>query len=279
MTLRAAVFQIYYDEASRRSIEPGFIGLDNRSSPDPGWYEFVPMLRYLDTECLKDDVWYGFVSPKFRHKAHCDAAALHRFLAAQSPSVDVALFSPGWDQLCYFQNPWEQGEVWHPGLSEAMQAFVDHLGHPLRVRDLVTDLTTSVFSNYVVAKKPFWLAWQSLAHSLRTFVQAQPQWHDRQVPYGQLSNSQPLKAFLQERLASYLLVTQPFEVAVCTHAHDVPIFRRLFPRGEEERRLLTLCDRFKHAFRQTRQAAFLEAYAQTRGQIETVPPYNSIQKH
>lgn len=273
MTLRTAVFQIYYDEDTRRLIEPGFIGLDNTSSPDPGWFEFGPMLRYLDTECLKDDVWYGFVSPKFRHKAHCDAAQLHRFLAGLRPEVEVALFSPGWDQLCYFQNPWEQGEVWHPGLSAAMQGFLASIHAPHSVSDLVTDVSSSVFSNYIVAKKRFWLAWQRLARALRDFIDAHPQWQQQRVPYGQLHHQQPLKAFLQERLASYLLTTQHFEVAVCPRAHHAPIFRRLFPKGEEERRLLGLCDHFKRAYRQSGAAPWMQAYAQTRRLIGLARPY------
>ena len=278
MTLRAAVFQIYYNDETRRRVEPGFIGLDNTASPDPGWYEFAPILRYLDTECLKDDIWYGFVSPKFRHKAQCDAAELHRFLAGLPPEVEVALFSPGWDQLCYFQNPWEQGEVWHPGLSAAMQAFLSHIRSPHAVSDLVTDIHSSVFSNYIVAKKRYWLAWQSLAHALRDFIATHPEW-DQRVPYGQLHHAQPLKAFLQERLASYLLATQHFEVAVCPHAHRVPIFQRLFPKGEEERRLLGLCDHFKRAFRQTAAAPWMQAYAETRRLIAWAAPYGSTQKN
>ena len=53
---RTKIFQIYYDDASRRKLDPGFLPLDNCLSPDAQWYEFWPILNYLNTNELEDDV-------------------------------------------------------------------------------------------------------------------------------------------------------------------------------------------------------------------------------
>ena len=273
MTLRVAIHQIYYDEPSRQCLDPGFLPLDNAQSPDPGWFEGWPILQYLQSHTLEEDVWYGFLSPRFRHKSGCDSAQVFAFLSSLPPQTEVALFSPGWDQLCYFQNPWEQGQAWHPGLSEAMQAFLQHIGQSQPLSAIVTDVTTSVFSNYVVAKKRYWLAWQHLTEQMMAFANAHPSWGQQQVPYGRLENHQSIKAFLQERLASYVLATQPFRTAVCTRAHRQRIFERLFPSGEADRRLFALCDHFKRQYRKSANPAFLSAFMDTRKHIAFKHPY------
>ena len=160
---KAQIFQIYYDEKSKSQLDSGFIALDNSKTQFDGWYEFNPILRYLETNTLEDDIWYGFLSPKFKSKTRCDAAYVHEFLKRVPNETEVAIFSPGWDQLAYFLNPWEQGEVWHPELAEITEEFLLATGRTAGLHALVTDATTSVFSNYFVAKKRFWQYWMSIA--------------------------------------------------------------------------------------------------------------------
>jgi hypothetical protein len=86
----------------------------------------------------------------------------------------VALFSSEWDQISYFLNPFEQGEVWHPGITEVCQDFIDKCGLEINLSTLVSDTSSSVFSNYIVAKKEFWIQWKKLAEQFFEFVENYP---------------------------------------------------------------------------------------------------------
>lgn len=267
------IFQIYYDDKSFSELDENFIPLDNRRCDDSGWYEFLPIHRYLSANTLDDDHWYGFLSPKFTEKSKCDAAYVDGFLDRLPAQADVAIFSPGWDQLCYFQNPWEQGEVWHPSLTEATQKFLVHTGRYADLQNLVTDVTTSVFSNYLIAKKRFWLEWKAMADDLLAYVALHPEYDRQLTSYGSVAHQAPMKAFMQERMASYLLATSKFKTVVTTVPHKRPIFRRIFPDGEKDRKLLGLCDHFKRTYLETKNPAFLRAYQSTRKLIPFKKPY------
>ena len=118
------VYQIYYDLKSRESLDPGFIPLDNLSNPRPDWYEFWPIRNFLKHNALQENAWYGFLSPKFGQKSGFDSEAVLGLLEQHHESGDVALFSIRPDQLAYFLNPFEQGDVWYPGIQEASQDFL-----------------------------------------------------------------------------------------------------------------------------------------------------------
>jgi len=77
---KAKIFQIYYDDQSKSQLDAGFIGLDNTSADTDGWYEFRPIFDYLKANTLEEDVWYGFLSPKFKSKTGCDSAYVYEFL-------------------------------------------------------------------------------------------------------------------------------------------------------------------------------------------------------
>jgi hypothetical protein len=267
------IYQIHYDDASRRQLDPGFIPLDNAGSPDARWYEFWPILNFLNTNELQEDVWYGFLSPKFNKKFNASAAYVEDFLTRIPPQTEVALFSPGWDQLCYFQNPWEQGEVWHPGVTDVMRQFLAAIGDDTQLDHLVTDVTSSVFSNYVLAKKCYWSEWHILAKQLVQFFETHPNLSEQVTYYGSKQNVTQIKAFVQERMASYVLSTHRFKVVASTRAKSGPIFKKIFPEGEMVRKALELCDHFKRKYRATRDKAYLNAYLDSRKVINFRYPY------
>lgn len=269
----ALIFQIFYDDKSKRLLDDGFCGLDNTSQEFDGWYEFSPIFEYLSSNRLDDDVWYGFLSPKFRSKTGCDAAYVHDFLDRVPQKAEVVIFSPGWEQLSYFLNPWEQGEVWHPTIAKVTQEFLSVTGRPADLRSLVTDLTTSVFSNYFVAKKRFWMAWLAVAKDLKQFVSSRADVNDLLISYGSLNHKAPMKAFMQERLASYVLAAGDFVSVASRRVHAQPVMRRLFPDGEADRKLFFLCDRFKHLYRTTQNKAYLDAFYFTRQNIRFEKPH------
>ena len=154
------IYQIFYDEASRGTLDAGFIPLNNCNNTRPDWFEFWPIRRFLLDAPLEEDAWYGFLSPIFRFKTGLDSKVVSEFLQQVDPHhANVALFASGWDQIAYFRNIFEQGEFWHPGLIDGSQKFFDRIGLTINLLTLTTHSLSSVFSNYLVAKPCYWRHW------------------------------------------------------------------------------------------------------------------------
>lgn len=248
--------QIFYDDATRAAVRPGFLPLDNSDAP-PGWFEFWPILRFLRETELRDDVWYGFVSPRFPDKARVSVDEVLDLLRS-NPDAEVALVSSVWQELGMFLNPWVQGEVHHPGLVACSEAFFRAIGEPVDLRREIATFDTAVFSNYVIAKRPFWEAWRDLAEKYLAYVEAGgPDLPDnRETAYSDL-DPLPMRVFVQERFACRLLMTRRFHTCRLDYA-------RMTARGPGGRRfpwamgrLYALSDGAKALARQTGLRAFL----------------------
>lgn len=270
---RIFIHQIYYDQASRESLDPGFIALDNMANERPDWYEFWPIRNFLKNNVLKDDCWYGFLSPRFPHKTGLASSHVLDAIKAHDARAEVALFSIAWDQLAYFLNPFEQGELWHPGLLKLSQAFFDEIGVPVDLTRLVTYSVTSVLSNYVVAKPRYWAEWLSIADRFFEFVEssARPRLN-RRTSYGSALRQAPMKTFIQERIASVILARGQYRTIAVDGSVHGNISSRLFRDDPQTRRLLQACDQLKGKYCRTQEGAYLEEYYRTRKAIEFTAP-------
>lgn len=275
MSQQIFIHQLYYDEASKAMLDPGFVPLNNLKNERPDWFEFWVMLNFLRHTPLQDNAWYGFLSPKFKNKTGLQANDLHQALTLHGHATDVVLASPHWDQMAYFLNPWEQGEAWHPGLTHMSQYFFREAGHDVDLTSLVMDSDTTVFCNYIVAKKDFWLAWLTLAERLFAMFE-DPHSVMRQFPahtsYGSAQCQYPMKTFMQERLASFVLATGRYRTLKFGRTLQAPIYKPLFGNSETNRRLLQTCDVLKSKYREKTDPAYLEMYWKIRRDIQYTPP-------
>ena len=269
------IHQIFYDEASRAKLLPGFLPLDNMRNERPDWFEFPLILEFLRHNTLQDDAWYGFVSPKFQQKTGMDAQAVIRKIQTQGQNADVLVLTVAWDQVAYYLNPWEQGEMMHPGIRELSQRFLDHAEVQVDLKTLVCDSLSTQYANFVVAKKNYWQQWQVLAEKFWSYVD-----HD-EIASGDLSDvthyfgkktHYPMKTFVQERLASLLLATRDFQVIKSDPSDVRAPNSGLFKRTLQTRRLLQTCDLMKTQYRRTQDPAFLEMYWKVRGCIDYKSP-------
>lgn len=269
--MKKFVYQIYYNNETKKNVLPGFIPLDNTENLRPDWFEFWVILNFLRNNALEDDAWYGFLSPKFHQKTGFNSDIVLGVLENYGALGNVALFSPGWDQLAYFLNPFEQGEVWHPGLLAASQDFVNKYRLDLNLTTLVCDSSTAIFSNYIIAKKEFWVAWQIIAEQFFEYVENNLE-HQSSSSYGSLETQLPMKAFIQERLASLVLAKETFRVLSPDQSFTAPILTRLFPDDVGTRRLLQCCDLMKTKFREKNDNKYLDIYWKIRGDIRYSNP-------
>jgi hypothetical protein len=270
---RHFVYQIFYDVQSGASLDPGFIPLDNTANERPDWYEFWVIRKFLKNNQLEDDAFYGFLSPRFAAKSGFRSDSVNEVLSSCHAQCDVALVAFGWDQLAYFLNPFEQGEMWHPGLMTLSQGFCDALGLDVRLDKLVTHSATSVFCNYVIAKPPFWRQWLSIADRLFDLVEHNPS-HElgRMTAYGTKLNLAPMKAFIQERLATLILSQGKFRVVSLSWGDRAPIFDRLFKDDPRTRKMLETCDLMKEKYCRSGDDDYLKMFYKIRADIELTRP-------
>jgi hypothetical protein len=267
-----AVYQIYYDQATRAQVQPDFIPLDNTANPRPDWYEFWVILNFLRHNELKDDTWYAFLSPKFTAKTGFESKLVRTVLTDHARHANVVLLSPFWDQIFYFQNPWEQGEMVHPGITALTQQFLDHIGMEVNLQTLVTDLTTTVYSNYVFAKKPYWQAWQKLAEAFFQYVEVDGHLDgNMKTTYHSADQEAPMKTFIQERLASLVLATGQYEVVAFDRSANAEVNTNIFQDNYLTRKSLSVCDFMKTKYRATGDEDFLNMYRKLRAQIPFRP--------
>jgi hypothetical protein len=267
---KSFIHQIFYNEATRAAVEPGFIALDNTANERPDWYEFWVMRNWLNAHPLEEGAWYGFLSPKFGAKTGYSSASVLDMIAAHDADCAVALFSTGWDQLAYFLNPFEQGEVWHPGLTALAQRFFDAAGYEVDLESLVTHGGTSVFSNFIIAKPAYWRQWLDMANRFFDMAESPNGLPElaRSTSYGSMQHQAPMKTFIQERFASLILAGGGFRVLAPDTSQHVPVHDTMFPGDPHTRRMLQACDLLKERHCATGDGDYLEIYYRIRQDID-----------
>lgn len=204
------IHQIYYSEQTRAQVDADFLPLDNQANERPDWREYWPMRRFLSSQQLDADRYYGFLSPRFRHKTGLTGAAVHEFVRLQGGAPDVISFSPFFDQMAYPLNIVELAAVRH-GCADAFAECAALIAPAFRMdRSVMTSLDT-VYCNYFVAKPRFWQEWLRACEQIFDIAE------QALTPLGEALNrmvmyetaSAPAKVFVIERIASLLLWSQP----------------------------------------------------------------------
>ena len=262
------IHQIFYDEKTRRELEPGFLPLDNSANERPDWREYWPMRNFLMRNTLVEDDFYGFLSSRFEAKTGSSFQQIKEFLDdATKRGVDAAIFSPMWDLHALFWNVFEQGDYFHPGLLRAGQEFFNAIGKNVAVTELVTDSRNSIFSNYFAAKPRFWRKWLEINEQLFRIAEGPP------TPLRGLlrtsANWRPgeqveMKVFIMERLASFLLATSS-DLSCRSYKVRLPMSNTAFGRFAFE---AIVCDALKIAFVEQRDAMYKTAFDRIQQQVK-----------
>ena len=204
------LYQIAYSEQSRIEIEPGYLLLNNLGNERPDWYEYWPIRRFLLSETLEEETFYGFFSPKFGQKTQLTYQQVADFIRQYAEQTDVFLFSPQPDMGAFFLNVFEQGETFDPGLIESYETLLKQIGFQLDLRSLVMDSRQIVFSNYFVARPAFWRDWLAVNELLFAVCEGL----DTPIKHALTQattypGAAQRKVFLMERAASLLLTVKP----------------------------------------------------------------------
>ena len=264
--MKSYVYQICYSPETKQNVPEGFLVLDNTSNERPDWREFWAIRNFLNNQVLTENTLYGFLSPKFPSKTGLDHSKILSYLNNHYAGEDLVSFSPFWDLMAIFKNVFEQGDFFHPGLSETCQKFADSFLDGLDLRNSIMDSSNTIFCNYFLAKKEFWDKWLQIAEYM--FLSAE----SNHSELGKLLNQPttygiqqlPMKVFVQERLVSICLLANkhlkclnysPFNTGPSTTP-----FNRFLHEAVKS-------DALKRAYIQTLHPAYLNEFASIRDSI------------
>jgi hypothetical protein len=104
----------------------------------------------------------------------------------------------------------------HPGLLDVAAQFFRRIGKPTSLEQLVTHSRNEVYSNFMIAKPRFWRAWLEITEQLFAIAESpdDPLGADlRRVTSYRRTKDFPMKIFIVERIATWLLCRNPEFVA------------------------------------------------------------------
>ena len=262
--------QIAYSVQSLAGIEPGYAVLDNLANPRPDWFEYWPIRQYLLPQTLDETAFYGFFSPKFGAKTNMQRADVIAVVQAHAQQVDVVLFCPQPDMGAFFLNVYEQGEFFDPGLIEAFEAFLRHIGQPVPLRALVMDSRQIVFSNYFVARPAFWRAWLARCEQFFAVCEGPPcAMRDALIQATTYPGAVQRKVFLLERMASLILALEPKWRVHAANPFNFAWSALPFRQYPVE---AAISDALKVAYREQSFPEYLTAYARIRDTFKRQRP-------
>ena len=255
------LYQIYYNEETKSKIDPLYIPLDNSNSPKPEWFEFYPIKCFLDQNELEDNTYYGFLSPRFYEKTGMAAEQLIALIQEKSKEgIDVFISSLGFGSIAYYQNLFEQGENWHPGLKSLSQQAFNKMGLSIDLDSLVSSVHTSVYCNYLIGNKRYWQEWKLIANKFYDLVE-----HDNselgkalRANTNYLRGNTAMRTFIQERLPSVILSSNKY----LTCSFGLERNPNLLEYAK-----LEMCNYFKTRYNHTNDPIDLMVYKHIRGTV------------
>jgi len=264
--MNTRIYQICYSTETLGNVPEGFLTLDNLANERPDWREYWPIRQFLLSNQLSDNTLYGFFSPKFCEKTSLTNEKINQFIAKNYTGQSAVSFSPFWDLMGIFKNIFEQGDFFHPGLLETSQSFSTHHLAGINLIDSITHSQNTIFCNYFLATKDFWLQWLNLGELLFRTAEINNNSLGEKLNattnYG--AQQLPMKVFVQERLATMfllanknfdLLAYSPFEMGPSTTP-----FNQFFHES-------VINDALKIAYTETGHVSYLNEFSSIREKI------------
>jgi len=255
------IYQILTHYISRQELDPGFKVLDNSANERPDWFEYWPIRRFLLSEALDENAFYGFLSPKFMLKTSLSSGAVREFMLAADSATDVVLLSPSIHNSAYYLNVFEHGDAEHPGLKNVAKRLFERLELPNDLDSLVSDSRNTVYSNYFIAKPRFWRAWLAINEKIFAIAEtpsdALGEALRTPTTYRGGSNVQ-MKIFIMERMATWLLTSDRSFVA---RVRDPFVARKRIYKLP----VAIVCDALKIAYATQGRAHYKEIFLMVRG--------------
>jgi hypothetical protein len=203
--MKNKIYQIFYSEVTKTQNDPGFLPMDNLANERPDWREYWPIRKYLLNNKLDEDTRYGFLSPKFEAKTTLNANKVAEFIG--NDESDVIFFSPYFDQSAFNFNVFEQLEAAHEGSLVVAQECLRIVRPDVNIYSLIMDSRNTIYCNYFLANKKFWLTWLAYCEAIFNIAEANDTELARRLNSNVVHDGgfASMKVFIIERMASFLL--------------------------------------------------------------------------
>ena len=221
MSSNTKIFQIYFKSELKQHCDPLFTPMDNTDNPRPDLREWDKWNREHDAILEQNLDHWGFVSWKFKEKTNLTGQDVFDHINS-NPGYDVYLFNPCIVNEALFINNWEQGDFYHPHISDIGNKFLNKLGYDdADVRSVLLDRTRTVFANYVVGNRHFWTKFMAFSRQLFTEADKDAEFKELVFGLGRSNyahdSSLPMFTFLIERLIPTFLDLE--EMKVCPYVY------------------------------------------------------------
>lgn len=244
MSTNTKIFQIYFKPELKVHCDPAFTPMDNTDNPNPELREWDKWNREHEAILDQNLDYWGYVSWKFKEKTNLTGQQVFDFIAA-NPGHDVYLFNPCIINEAVFVNSWEQGDFYHPGISNIGNKFLAKIGYEdTDVKEMVLDRNRTVFANYVVGNRDFWTRFMEFSRKLFTEADKDTEFKDEVFGAGRSNYahdaSLPMFTFLIERLIPTFLELEGFNSKGFSYDHPNMCHNKYHPYWGEIRALSDL---------------------------------------
>ena len=215
MSTNTKIFQIYFKPELAAHCDPAFTPLSNVENPHPELREWDVWNRYHDSILEQNLDYWGFVSWKFKEKTNLSGEHVLAWMKL-NPGYDVYLFNPCIINEAVFINSWEQGDLHHPNITAIAEKFLERVGYGKQdLKSIVLDRNRTVFANYVVGNRDFWVRFMDFSRKLFSVAETDLVFKDEVFGHGRSNyahdNTLPNFTFLIERLIPTFLELENFK--------------------------------------------------------------------
>jgi hypothetical protein len=147
---------------------------------------------------------------------------------AANPGYEVYIFNPCIANEALFANSWEQGDLHHPNISAIGNKFLAKLGYEdIDVKSMLLDRNKTVFANYVIGSKDFWIRFMEFSRKLFTEAEKDSIFKDEVFGAGHSNYAHdktlPNFTFLIERLIPTFLELEGFTSIGYTYSNPTKV--------------------------------------------------------
>lgn len=171
--MNAIVYQIYYNQQQRSSLDEAFLPLDVSQRNNPRWCEYQVFLDNFKAVEEGTVDYYGFLSWKFFIKTHLRG---RDFLQAMEIDnmADVYFINPYETSIAgLYKSVWSQLESVFPGVMSMIQYCLNEAGYKLDLSKMVMSNDQMAFCNYWIGTKAFWKEYMAFTRPLYDYLEYQ----------------------------------------------------------------------------------------------------------
>ena len=231
-----AIYQIYYDEFSKKELFPFFIPYDN-SKVASKWYEYGVFRQNFLNKKYKAFEYTGFVSWKFQGKTNISGREFIKFIENHS-GYDVYFINPFQGNTYRFKNVWECGDFFHPGLMEIVDYIFRNLNYNIDINKMVNSNQDTLYSNYWVGNEKWWNLYMEFCEPIYSFIETSGDSfiHERILKEADSGNKASFIPFIMERMFSTVIFNQRHNLRVIPYSYKsykrypislYPVYRKL----------------------------------------------------